>query len=144
MTTAPRRRLESGFSLLEAIVAMVVMATALLALYAWLSSSTLGLTRAQAQTRALQDARSALAMMETVNPMLEPSGQRRLGDIEVDWESTTAAARRSGRTRAGRPSLFDVALYEVQVTVRRDGSPEHTFALRRAGWEAVRSLGDDE
>ena len=72
-------RAQSGFSLLEAIVAMVVMATALLALYAWLSSSTLGLTRAQAQTRALADSRSALALVETINPMLEPSGQRRRG-----------------------------------------------------------------
>ena len=33
------KRAQSGFSLLEAIVAMVVMATAMLALYAWLSSA---------------------------------------------------------------------------------------------------------
>ena len=137
-------RAQSGFSLLEAIVAMVVMATALLALYAWLSSSTLGLTRAQAQTRALADSRSALALVETINPMLEPSGQRRLGDIEVSWTTTPVVPRRTGLTRAGQPSLYEVALYDMEVSVRRDGGTEETFALRRAGYEAVRTLSEIE
>ena len=135
---------QAGFSLLEAIVAMVVMATALLALYAWLSSSTLGLTRAQAQTRALADSRSALALVETINPMLEPSGQRRLGDIEVSWTTTPVVPRRTGLTRAGQPSLYEVALYDMEVSVRRDGGTEETFALRRAGYEAVRTLSEIE
>ena len=135
---------QAGFSLLEAIVAMVVMATALLALYSWLSASTLGVTRAQAQARALEDSRTALALMETINPLAEPSGRRQLGDIEVAWESTEVAPRRTGTTRSGRPSLFDVALYEVQVTVHRAGEPPHGFAVRRAGWEAVRTMvGED-
>jgi len=141
---SPRGRAQSGFSLLEAIVAMVVMATALLALYAWLSSSTLGLTRAQAQTRALADSRSALALVETINPMLEPSGQRRLGDIEVSWTTTPVVPRRTGLTRAGQPSLYDVALYDMEVSVRRDGGTEETFSLRRAGYEAVRTLSGIE
>ncbi|MCR6686518.1 type II secretion system protein [Pseudoxanthomonas sp.] len=69
-------RAQRGFTLLEAIVAMVVMATALLALYSWLSTSTLGLRRAQAQAQALEDARTALSLVEDVNPMQDPQGQR--------------------------------------------------------------------
>ena len=141
--TRPKRT-QSGFSLLEAIVAMVVMATAMLALYAWLSSSTLGLTRAQAQTRALADARTALALVETINAMLEPSGQRQLGDIEVSWQATPVAPRRTGLTRAGKPSLYEVALYDMEVTVRRDGTTDETFTLRRAGFEAVRALSETD
>lgn len=139
-----RPRRQSGFSLLEAIVAMVVMATAMMALYAWLSSSTIALTRSQAQARALDDARSALALVETINPMQEPDGRRQLGQITVSWHATEVAPRRSGRTRAGMPSLFEVALYEMEVTVGRSGDPPRTFSFRRAGWEAVRALGNEE
>src|SRR5690606_25023927 len=54
-------RMQGGFSLLEAIIAMVVMATGLLALYAWLGSNTIALQRVQANAASLEDARSALA-----------------------------------------------------------------------------------
>ena len=56
----PRHR-QHGFSLLEAIVALTIMATCLLALYAWLSTSTFALGRVGANSRALQDARAAMA-----------------------------------------------------------------------------------
>lgn len=135
---------QRGFSLLEAIVAMVVMSTAMLALYGWLSSSVLGINRAQANALALQDSRAALALIETVNPMLEPRGERTVAGLTVQWTSTEVAPRRSGRSRAGMPTLFDLALYEVQVDVARNGRPVRSFALRRAGWEAVRALGEDE
>lgn len=144
MNRPPPRYSQSGFTLLEAIVAMVIMAAALMALYAWLSSSTLAVTRAQAQTRALEDARSALALVETINPMREPDGKRELGEVTVSWHSTPVVPRRIGRTRAGMPSLFDVTLYQMEVTIERAGEPAHGFSLRRAGWEAVRSLGNED
>ena len=52
--------------------------------------------------------------------------------------------RRTGLTRAGQPSLYEVALYDMEVSVRRDGGTEETFALRRAGYEAVRTLSEIE
>ncbi|TWI14273.1 PulJ/GspJ family protein [Aerolutibacter ruishenii] len=143
MIRAPSTRHAQGFSLLEAIVAMVVMASTLLVLYGWLSSSTLALTRVQAQSRALEDARSALAIMETVNPMLDPRGQRTIGPISVAWQATPAFARRSGISRAGMPTLFDFTLFDVDVKVTREGRLVKQFRLRRAGWEAVRDLSGE-
>ena len=59
MNRVPNARHAQGFSLLEAIVALVVMASTLLVLYGWLSSSTMALTRVQAQSLA-QDAPSLM------------------------------------------------------------------------------------
>lgn len=143
MNRVPNARHAQGFSLLEAIVALVVMASTLLVLYGWLSSSTMALTRVQAQSRALEDARSALAIMETVNPMLEPRGRRGVGPITVAWESTPKAARRSGISRAGMPTLFDFTLVDVDVKVMREGRLVKQFRMRRAGWEAVRDLSGE-
>ena len=140
MTKTP----QAGFSLLEAIVAMVIMATGLLALYAWLSTNTFALTRVQAQASALRDKRAALALIETVNPLLEPSGSRQLEDMQISWTATPIVQRQSGRTRAGMPGLFEVALFSLDVQVRRNRLAVEHFSVRRAGWEQVRQLGDED
>lgn len=144
MNAARVRGAQAGFSLLEAIVAMVIMASSLLALYAWLSSNVFALTRVQAQALVLEDSRAALALIDTINPMSEPRGRRTLAGLDVEWQSTEVAPSQPGRTRIGMPSLFDVALYEVRVELHREGEPAGGFTVRRAGWNAVRSLSDDE
>ena len=133
---------QAGFSLLEAIVAMVIMATGLLALYAWLSTNTQSLIRVQEHAHTLEDARSALALIETVNPMKEPTGERALGDMVVSWTSHPVVDRRHG-TGWGTdttPTVFDLGLYEMEVQVLRGTRQVKTFTVRRAGWEAVRAL----
>ena len=144
MNAARAHRTQVGFSLLEAIVAMVIMASSLLALYAWLSSNVFALTRVQAQALVLEDSRAALALIETINPMAEPSGRRTLAGLDVEWQSSEVAPSQPARTRIGMPSLFDVALYEIRVELRREGERAGGFTVRRAGWSAVRSLSDDE
>lgn len=133
------RHHSKGFSLLEAIVAMVVMATCLLALYGWLSSNTIALQRVQAQTYILQDARTALALVSTVNPMSEPRGERELGSLSVRWTSEPVVDRRMGMSRAAMATPFDFTLYTLQVEVLRDGRPVREFSVRKAGWEATRA-----
>lgn len=144
MSRTRHSSLQSGFSLLEAIVAMTVMATSLLALYGWLSSSTIALKRVHAQSQALEDARTAVALVETVNPMLEPQGTREIEGITVRWESGPIADRRSGRSRAGSATAFDLALYDMKVEVMRGPRTVKEFHVRRAGWESVRTIGDED
>jgi len=138
------RRHATGFTLLEAIVAMVLMATSLLALYGWLSTSTISLNRAQAQTHAVEDARSALAVVETINPMSEPQGERELPPLLVRWQSTPVAQRRPGLSRIGMTTQFDFILYQVDVEVLRDGERVRDFSFRKAGWEVVRAINPDD
>jgi len=138
------RRAQAGFSLLEAIVAMVVMSMAMLALYGWLSTSILGLTRAQDHALSLQDSRTALAIVDTINPVSEAAGQRQVGGLEISWNSTPIAEQRPARSRSGMPGLFEVALYQVNVEISRDGRSVRNFSLRKAGWVQVRALGEEE
>lgn len=135
---------QRGFSLLEAIVAMVIMATTLLALYAWLGGSTIGVKRANAVILGLEDARIALAVIEGVNPLKNESGSREMGDLTVQWTSTPLAERRAGTTSTGSLAPYDYALYEMEVTTLRAGQATHSFKVRKAGWLAtqVMSLED--
>jgi general secretion pathway protein I len=130
---------QSGFTLLEAIVAMAIMATCLLALYGWLSSNTIAVSRAAAQTRALGDARAALAVVESINPMAEPQGERAVPPLTVRWESKAITPTRPGLSQAGFPTLFDFTLYDVDVQVLRDDTLVKEFTVRRSGWNQARS-----
>ncbi|MGB3394185.1 MAG: type II secretion system protein [Stenotrophomonas sp.] len=136
----PRRQGQRGFSLLEAIVALTIMATSLLALYAWLSTSTFALGRARASALALQDARTAQAVVETINPMAEPSGRRELATLEITWKARPVTDRRIGMSRAGSPTQFDFGLYDMEIEVKRNGEIVRNFRMRKAGWEAARPI----
>lgn len=140
----PRRVKQQGFSLLEAIVALTIMATCLLALYAWLSTSTFALNRVRANAAALQDARVASAVLETINPMREAEGRRQIPPLEIRWKSRPATDLRIGMSRAGTATQFDFRLYDVDVEVRRDGNVVREFTVRKTGWEAARPILPEE
>jgi len=129
---------QHGFSLLEAIVALTIMSTCLLALYAWLSTSTVSLHRASAHALALQDARAAKAVVDTINPMSTPEGTRELPPLSIRWTSTPLSERRYGMSVSGMANAFDFILYEMEVEVLRDAQPVYTFTTRKAGWELAR------
>ena len=137
------RSAQRGFSLLEAIVALTIFSMSAMALYGWLSVNVNALSRVEARSAAVRDGRTALAVLEAVNPMAEPQGTRRLpGELEVRWTSREIRPRQSAKGPAGNTLVFDVALYELTVTVLRGQREVNRFSLRRAGWETARSMGD--
>lgn len=133
-----------GFTLLEAIVAMVIMASALLALYSWLSASTLSLNRARAQALALDDARSALELMDTINPSREPRGEVRLDALDIRWQTRSTSDLRPGMSSVGFPTQFDFQLHDLDVEVLRDGRLVRSFTIRKTGWVVARPINLDE
>lgn len=141
----PSTRRERGFSLLEAIVALTVFSICAMALYGWLAVNVNALMRVEARAVGVRDGRTALAMLEAVNPMAEPSGERTLpGGLVVRWTSREVVERKPGVGPSGNPLVFDLALYDVEVRVLRAGREANRFVVRRAGWETVRTLRDDD
>lgn len=132
-----------GFTLLEAIVALVIFSLGAFALYGWLSSNLYTLGRVEARREAVAVARSALDMMRRVNPMETPTGSRRVDALEVAWTSTPLQPPRDGRSQVGLPTAFQVGLYVVDVRVRLDDREVERFELRLLGHKQVRSLDFD-
>ena len=143
MHTVPARH-QRGFSLLEAIVALTIMATCLLALYAWLSTSTMALNRVRANTLSLADARTAMAVIDTINPMAEPSGRRQLPPLEIRWKSRPLSNLQLGISPAGGATQFDFRLYLLDVEVLRDDQLSREFSVRKTGWVVARPVNFDE
>lgn len=133
-------RAAAGFTLLEAIVAMVVFSMGAIALYAWLGANLLTLQRVAERRESVALVAAALDAVRRINPMETPRGRRDFGGIEVAWEAEPVEPARNAVTQIGQPSLFSVGLYTLQVRVLRDGKEIEQFEVRQLGHRQVRQM----
>ncbi len=127
-----------GFSLLEAIVALAILAAAGMALFAAMSQSVQMVQRAQ-QAREIDAAlRNALAWSERINPMEQPAGEQALGDWMLRWNSVPVEPPRDGTTGHLALGLYQLGLYRMHLELWHDGALQREATLQRAGWRQVR------
>ena len=127
----------AGFTLLEAIVAMVVFTMGAFALYGWLATNTITLERIRQRQQIEAATQSALDMIRRSNPMESPEGQRKVGDLMVTWTAKLVEPARTGSSQEGAPTLFAVGLYDVDVRVMHAGRELGAFRVRQAGWKQL-------
>lgn len=127
-----------GFSLLEAIVALAIVASAGLALFAAMNQSVQMATRAENARKADTAMRNALAWMETVNPGLTPTGEQRLGDMVLRWTSEPVETPRDATTGYMQAGLYRIGLYDLTLDVRTGDGVASSFHLRKVGYKQVR------
>lgn len=135
-----KRHRQHGFSLLEAIVALVIFSMVAMVLYGWQSVNLHSLQRAEAHARDNQLTRSALGVLAQVNPMLTPTGERPLGQLSVRWVATLMQPAKPGVTAVGLPDLFELGLYRVDVQVTDGERTLTTFQMRQVGYKQIHAL----
>lgn len=132
-------RRQRGFTLIEAIVSLVLIATTGMALFSWINSNIITLSRVQEANAESAATAGVLDYMSTINPMLRPSGNANLGAYSITWKANASSDTRDG---AGYPygiSQYQLALYETQINVQKaDGQPWFGFKLQQVGYKKVR------
>ena len=125
-----------GFTLLEAIVALVIIAAVIIPLLSFVSATAQALiTAAETNERSFAQ-QAAVAMLASVNPRDEPTGALALdSDVTVRWE-TQALIPQMTEISLGSPlSGFTFGFYRVTVTLARpDRDPWFSFEMRKAGY----------
>ncbi|GAB6195022.1 PulJ/GspJ family protein [Lysobacter xanthus] len=139
------RRRAHGFTLLEAIVAMVIFSLGAVALYGWLATNIRTLDRVQASRDRAAVTTAALDVVRRVNPMQNPTGGRDAGDLRVEWASRALQPPKRAVTQVGVVTPFLVGLYELRVRVLRRGTEVEVFDVRQVGYRDVGgNVEDDE
>jgi general secretion pathway protein I len=110
-------RQQQGFSLLEAIVALVILAGACMALFAWINTSLNQLQRAELYVEATPAINSTAQYLKTVDLAQRPSGTLTSGTISVDW-SAHAIELDVTRNSDYANSNFLISLYDVELTAK--------------------------
>ncbi|GGZ70853.1 type II secretion system protein [Lysobacter xinjiangensis] len=134
---------QAGFTLLEAIVALVIFSMGAIALYSWLSTNVIALGRIQENREALMLSQSALDMVRRINPMETPSGERRVGDVLITWTAKPIEAPKAAVTQVGLPTIFQAALFDLDVAVSKAGREINRFHVRQVGYRQTGRLEED-
>jgi len=135
------KRRQQGFTLLEAIVAMVLIAGAGMALFSWINTNIISLSRVQEINAQAEAQANVLAYMDTVNPMMMPEGKAELGSYRLQWKAEAVTAVQDGANYPYGISLYQLALYRTAIQVEKaDGRHWFDMALRQVGYKKVREL----
>ncbi|MEQ1619008.1 MAG: prepilin-type N-terminal cleavage/methylation domain-containing protein [Terricaulis sp.] len=126
-----KREQQSGFSVIEALVAVAIIAVAILPLASLQGQVSRTAGRQQQAQLSLAAERSAMAALRDLNVMETPDGALELGgDRVLRWQAhpiSSAAATNSGE--------FSVALYAVQAQVAdHRGREIAKFSVDQVGW----------
>jgi general secretion pathway protein I len=139
-----RYRDNRGFTLLEAMTAMALVATTGMALFAWINTSLEGMTRIAAHEKQQHALATAMEYIQCINPMDQPEGTTVLGSWTIAWQATLVEPVKRGAGYPGGTSPFRLGLYVMQVSIFKDQTVTNTdpvaqFALRQVGFQKIPS-----
>ncbi len=129
-------RTRPGFSIMETLVAVALLAIAVLPLYAFQQTLANTATRLQNASALLDAQESALAILQTIDPIAQPEGEMDLGEWRLTWQSQELVSESPADGYLGS-SIWGVALYEIDASLER-GETRRDFSLRRVAWIQVR------
>ena len=137
-----RKKKQRGFSVLEALVAMAVLAAAFLPLLA-LQGQFLRTSQSLERAELLLAAESmALAHIRAINLDQTPEGEIESTHGQISWMARPAQGPTAGRDTAGFPSRFVFTLYDIDVKIKLKSGHIKQFSLQGLGWHPTKSVLD--
>jgi len=134
-----QNRRQRGFTLIETIVALVLISTTGMALFSWINSNIITLNRVQEINAENAATLNALEYLRIINPMKTPQGQTQLGTYSLTWQSAPITDLRDGVGYPTGNSLYQMALYQTKVDVKKsDGQRWFSFDVQQVGYKQIR------
>jgi general secretion pathway protein I len=130
---------ERGFTLLEVIVALVILSTSGLALFGWINQSLSTATRLRDSQARSQLQLEGVSWLETINPAAEPEGEREMGGLRLTWRATLVEPMQTEFTYGGSLApRWMIGLYRLNASITRtDGSLRSDWEQVSAGWKTA-------
>lgn len=138
---SPGRR-QGGFTLIEAIVALVLVSGAGVALFSWVNQSLDTIHRVDEASLRARAKIAVAEYMQSVNPMVRPAGSVNLGAFGATWTSDPLADARDAIGYPRGVGFFQVQQFHTHVAVSLGGDDKwQTFDMLLTGYKKVREPG---
>lgn len=131
---------QRGFSLLEALVAMVILASSGWALLDWVNASVASLRRVEDANARSEVSRNIIEYMQGVNPSQRPQGQVDLGEARVQWTAALVAGPTDNIEYPRGQGVYEIGLYRTTVRAYRGQALWLELELKQVGYRRVRLL----
>lgn len=142
VVTVIMNRQERGFTLLEAIVALAVLAVSALALYAWLNSSLIILKRIDDVYRTAAVVDSAVEWVTALDPYQQQQGSEEIAGMQVQWRFVPINQPRTAYDMSGNLSRNDIQLFRAEVVIYQEQTVIAQFDFVHLGLQAKRSVDE--
>jgi general secretion pathway protein I len=135
-------RSRSGFSVIEALVALTIAAIGLTAVLELQHQLATGQARYEAALKRVSLRRSAMAIISDLNPESRPAGDVALNpSLRLTWSSTALTPIKRNAGLGGGDGVFDVQLFSVEVRLlSKAGTVLDSFNVERLGWVRIRQV----
>ena len=130
--------MSTGFTLLEAIVALTIFSAGALTLYGLFNTNLIALQRVRDVTSHLPAAWRAVTHLSAIDPRHQPEGRVEFDDYSVVWSARLLEPVRQGQNGYGRMGHYEIGLYRVEFTLSEFDRSIGTYRLRLIGYEQVR------
>lgn len=133
---------QRGFTLLEAIVALAILAVSALALYAWLNSSLIILKRVDDVYRTAAVVESTIEWVATLDPYQQQKGIENIGGMQVQWHFVPISDPQQAHDMSGNLSVNDAQLFRAEIIVRNQQKIVAQFEIVQLGLQVKRRIDE--
>jgi general secretion pathway protein I len=133
-----------GFTLVEAMVALVIFSMTAMGIYSWINTNLISLNRLEAVAESEFVVDSAIERLKLVDLRKETKGVFDVSDYAVEWRAELVEPWKQGRTPKGVVSLYDVALFNVQLELIKNSQSVGTYHFDQVNWFKARKSRNEE
>lgn len=136
-----RRGSQRGFGLLEALVALVLLASVGFSLLAWVHQNLDTAQRLRVHYEEQEARRMALEWIRPLNPMETPEGEFKQGTLRFVWKATQTGQIIAQTGYPAGTGKHDMALFDTRISVFRSNEQKPWFVeqLTQIGFRRVGS-----
>ena len=130
-----------GFTLVEAIVALVVLSMSLMATYGWIQLSAEMLIKTDEVNSQEVGLNLLVEELQGADFSEQTGGEYEYGQLSFNWVAEPYEETRVGRNGLGLQSAYDHTLYVISIMVFRDVTLVASYRLRLVNSVLVRQPG---
>ncbi len=129
-----------GFTLLEAIVALVIFSMAAIGIYGWINTNLITLNRLAEVAATEQVLNSSIERLKLVDMSKETNGRFNVNGYWVDWTADLVEPWKNGVTAVGAVGLYDFALLNISLVFTKDNRTVGDYQYRHTSYKMVREF----